>query len=225
MVATNVRTDLALKGGLQLKEAAGFPPQAGAGVTCFQDGVLYVRGMASGVKAWFPLNAPQGHYVHKQGASARVWTVRHGFGDAVAVMAYSSQGEALPAAVTYADGVATVDVGSARTGYAVAFGVAFASVAQGAKADSAVQPDSLAKVATSGKYGDLSGRPSLGSAASKSATDFAGSGHKHDDTYVSLSEFADALTQLAEAFEEGAGEIGAVVIHNYSQHLEGGELV
>ena len=49
----------------------------------------------------------------------------------------------------------------------------FASAAQGAKADSAVQPGSLATVATSGAYGDLSGRPTLGTAASAATGDFA----------------------------------------------------
>lgn len=224
MVATNVRTDLSLKGGLQLKEAAGFPAQAGAGATSFQGGVLYVRGVVSGVKAWFPINAPQGHYVHKQGASARVWTARHGFsGESVAVMAYSPQGEVIAARVTNSAGVASIDVGGARTGYAVVFGLAFATPEQGAKADSAVQPDSLAKVASSGRYGDLSGRPSLGSAASMSAGDFASSGHGHEGTYVSLQDLIEVLTKLAEAFEQGAGQISEITIQDYLLHLKGGE--
>lgn len=37
----------------------------------------------------------------------------------------------------------------------------FATAAQGAKADSAVQPGSLATVATTGAYGDLSGKPTI----------------------------------------------------------------
>lgn len=40
-----------------------------------------------------------------------------------------------------------------------------ATAAQGALADSAVQPGDLASVATSGAYGDLTGRPTLGTAA------------------------------------------------------------
>lgn len=38
----------------------------------------------------------------------------------------------------------------------------FATAAQGSKADTAVQPEDLAAVATSGEYGDLTGRPALG---------------------------------------------------------------
>jgi hypothetical protein len=41
------------------------------------------------------------------------------------------------------------------------------------KADTAVQPAGLALVATSGAYGDLSGRPTLGTAAATAATDYA----------------------------------------------------
>lgn len=44
-----------------------------------------------------------------------------------------------------------------------------ATSAQGAKADTAVQPSSLAPVATSGAYGDLTGKPALGSLAAKNA--------------------------------------------------------
>lgn len=48
-----------------------------------------------------------------------------------------------------------------------------ATAAQGAKADSAVQPGSLATVATTGAYGDLSGKPTLGTAASHDVSFFA----------------------------------------------------
>jgi hypothetical protein len=48
-----------------------------------------------------------------------------------------------------------------------------ATAAQGALAATAVQPDDLADVATSGAYTDLSGRPTLGTAAASAATDFA----------------------------------------------------
>ena len=41
----------------------------------------------------------------------------------------------------------------------------YATAAQGAKADTAVQPGDLATVATSGAYGDLAGTPALGTAA------------------------------------------------------------
>ena len=49
----------------------------------------------------------------------------------------------------------------------------FAGAAQGAKADTAVQPADLAPVATSGIYGDLVGVPVLGTAASTDATAYA----------------------------------------------------
>ncbi len=49
----------------------------------------------------------------------------------------------------------------------------FATADQGAKADNSVQPEDLAKVATTGDYNDLNHRPTLGSAASHDATEFA----------------------------------------------------
>lgn len=49
----------------------------------------------------------------------------------------------------------------------------YATAEQGRRADSAVQPGDLAKVATTGEYGDLKDRPALGSAASHAETDFA----------------------------------------------------
>lgn len=49
----------------------------------------------------------------------------------------------------------------------------FATAAQGATADSAVQPGDLATVATTGAYSDLSGLPTLGTAAATDATDYA----------------------------------------------------
>lgn len=50
---------------------------------------------------------------------------------------------------------------------------AYATAAQGALADSAVQPADLATVATSGAYADLSGVPTLGTAAATDATAYA----------------------------------------------------
>ena len=50
---------------------------------------------------------------------------------------------------------------------------AFATASQGAKADTAIQPGALSAVATSGQYGDLSGRPALGTAAAQNSTAFA----------------------------------------------------
>jgi hypothetical protein len=48
----------------------------------------------------------------------------------------------------------------------------YATAAQGTLADSAVQPGDLATVATTGAYSDLSGTPTLGTAASANTTDF-----------------------------------------------------
>lgn len=51
--------------------------------------------------------------------------------------------------------------------------VGAATAAQGLLADTAVQPGDLATVATSGAYGDLTGAPTLGTAASTDAADYA----------------------------------------------------
>lgn len=48
-----------------------------------------------------------------------------------------------------------------------------ATAAQGSLADSAVQPGDLSTVATTGAYGDLSGTPTLGTAAAQDVDDFA----------------------------------------------------
>lgn len=49
----------------------------------------------------------------------------------------------------------------------------FATAAQGALADSAVQPGDLATVATTGDYSDLSGKPTLGTASAENVGYFA----------------------------------------------------
>jgi hypothetical protein len=51
--------------------------------------------------------------------------------------------------------------------------VGAATTAQGALADTAVQPGDLATVATTGAYSDLTGTPTLGTAADNAETDFA----------------------------------------------------
>lgn len=55
----------------------------------------------------------------------------------------------------------------------------FATSAQGALADTAVQPADLAPVAFSGAYGDLDGVPALGTAAGEDSTAFAPASHGH----------------------------------------------
>lgn len=49
----------------------------------------------------------------------------------------------------------------------------FATAAQGALADTGVQPEDLAPVATSGDYADLTGKPTLGTAAATNSTAYA----------------------------------------------------
>lgn len=69
----------------------------------------------------------------------------------------------------YADLSGTPSLGSA----AAADTSDFATSAQGALADSAIQAGDLETVATSGDYSDLSGTPNLGTAALSDDTDFA----------------------------------------------------
>jgi hypothetical protein len=74
-----------------------------------------------------------------------------------------------------------------------------ATTAQGALADSAVQPGDLAAVATTGAYADLSGKPTLGTAAAEDVGYFAtaAQGAKADTSVQSLIAGitgADAIT-------------------------------
>ena len=67
------------------------------------------------------------------------------------------------------DSIATFEFGNVAAGnvktnhllYANGVERTFATSAQGAKADTAVQPGDLATVATSGNYNDLTNKPSL----------------------------------------------------------------
>jgi len=82
---------------------------------------------------------------------------------------------------TYDDGAGTITLdvdaadfdpaGSAAAAEAAAI-AASATTAQGALADTATQPGDLATVATSGAYVDLSGTPTLGTAAAAATGDF-----------------------------------------------------
>lgn len=75
---------------------------------------------------------------------------------------------------------------------------AYATAAQGSKADTAVQPGQLARVATSGAYADLAGKPALGTAAATNATAYATAqqGAKAD-TAVQPSQLAAVATSGA----------------------------
>lgn len=103
----------------------------------------------------------------------------------------------------------------------------FASAAQGATADSAVQPGdlaavalsgaysdltgtpSLATVATTGAYSDLTGEPALGTASTHAATDFAtaAQGTKADSALQSadIATFSIAWSQLTSTPTTRAG--------------------
>ena len=73
--------------------------------------------------------------------------------------------------VTLVSGVVSVN-GQTGTVVLDAADVGAATAAQGALADSAVQPGDLSAVATSGAYADLSGTPALGTAAAADTGDF-----------------------------------------------------
>jgi len=77
-------------------------------------------------------------------------------------------------------------------------GVSTASKAQGDRADTAVQPDDLASVATSGDYDDLTNKPTLGTAAAADTTDFAtaAQGALADTAVQSPVEDGDLATTL-----------------------------
>lgn len=73
--------------------------------------------------------------------------------------------------------IAALDLGTASKEDAGAF----ATATQGGKADTAVQPDDLSPVATSGEYDDLSSKPTLGTAAAKDVGTVAGKVAAGDD--------------------------------------------
>jgi len=84
------------------------------------------------------------------------------------------------------DALSPADIGAATT-------------AQGALADTAVQPGDLATVATSGAYSDLSGLPTLGTAAAQDSTAFATSAQ---------GTLADTAVQPARQVATGTGLSG-----------------
>jgi hypothetical protein len=94
---------------------------------------------------------------------------------------------------------------------------AFATAAQGALADTATQPGDLATVATTGAYSDLSGLPTLGTAAATDATDYAtaaqgalaDSAAQADDV-----ETADLSAQTGTTYTLVIGDRGQVVTMN-----------
>lgn len=87
----------------------------------------------------------------------------------------------------------------------------FATAAQGAKADSAVQPADLADVATSGDYNDLDNRPTLGSAAAEDTSAFATAAQgAKADTALQPDEDADLAAGFT-ATSKSLGNLGSAV--------------
>lgn len=87
--------------------------------------------------------------------------------------------------------------------------VGAASTVQGAKADTAVQPSDLADVATSGVYGDLTGKPTLGTAAATAVTDYATAAQGDTaDTAVQPGDLSDVATSGAYADLTGKPTLG-----------------
>jgi hypothetical protein len=87
----------------------------------------------------------------------------------MADLTVSSDIDALLSAANNAAARSSLGLGTAATTAATAY----ATAAQGATADTAVQPGDLAAVATSGAYADLSGTPTLGTAAAEDTSAFA----------------------------------------------------
>ena len=84
-----------------------------------------------------------------------------------------------------------------------ALGSVFASSAQGALADSATQPGDLSTVATTGAYNDLTGKPTLGTAAATAASAYA---------TAAQGTLADSAVQ--------PGDLGAVATSNSYDDLD-----
>lgn len=121
--------------------------------------------------------------------------------------------------ITNNSGTAGASVGAALTSLQTAIN-GKATAAQGALADSAIQPADLASVATSGQYSDLAGTPTLGTAASTAATDYATAGQgaladsalQPGDNITALSNNANYITAAQAPVTTVAGRTGAVVL-------------
>ncbi len=76
----------------------------------------------------------------------------------------------------------------------------FATAAQGAKADTSVQPEDLGAAATSNSYGDLDDKPTLGTAAAAATGDFATAAQgAKADTSVQPEDLGAAATSNSYA--------------------------
>lgn len=97
----------------------------------------------------------------------------------------------------------------------------FATAAQGALADTAVQPSDLATVATTGDYDDLTNKPDLGDAAfldvGTGAGDVAAGNHTHSNATTSVAGFMSAsdkakLDGIASGATANTGTVTSVGI-------------
>lgn len=91
---------------------------------------------------------------------------------------------------------------------------AFATSAQGAKADSAVQPGSLSPVATSGAYGDLSGKPTIPAQFNP----IAGSNVSLSGTYPNITFSSSGSGGGGGAVDSVNGQTGVVVLN--ADHID-----
>lgn len=126
----------------------------------------------------------------------------------VAAIADGGQVEITVSDGTSSEGGAVTSV-NGDTGAVVltAADVGAATAAQGALADSATQPGDLATVATSGAYSDLTGKPTLGTAAAANTGDFDAAGAAAA-ALVSAEAYTDAAV---DGLGGGGGTVDAVV--------------
>ncbi|MQX37872.1 hypothetical protein [Roseospira navarrensis] len=126
----------------------------------------------------------------------------------------SAWGRSLALAADAAAGRSLLGLGTAATTAASDY----ATAAQGARADTALQPGGLATVATTGAYGDLTGLPTLGTAALASVDAFdpagsaAGAVSAHATTFNHTTlPTADQAAALAGANAPDAGNVFATM--------------
>lgn len=81
----------------------------------------------------------------------------------------------------------------------------YATAAQGAKADSAVQPADLATVATTGAYSDLSGKPTLGTASAQDVEYFAIAASSNSFTQNQVISVTDNTNAALRITQLGTG--------------------
>lgn len=131
----------------------------------------------------------------------------------------AANGDYLATQVTNNSGTAGSSVGAALTSLQSAIN-GKATTAQGALADTAVQPADLASVATSGQYSDLVSTPTLGTAAATSISDYAtasqgvqaDSAVQPGDAITNLTNNANYITAAQAPVQTVAGRNGAVVL-------------